>query len=142
MSLHRGPRAAAIASALGVCAALGCSDRHPTDAPAERLLISDSLASSLQLVLDDAQRRIVPGLSLLPGRARLDSAFASLRTAVDSRDRRVLESAVDSADAALATYALSSPPDASSGDQAELDVLRLVVDDARMATNGRPTPAR
>lgn len=119
---------------LAVMAAIACSDDKPV-APTTGLGIPDRGVANLELAIDDIRGRVIPALGHNVLIDDLSRALDTLTSALDERDTTALRRAINQADDALA--ALARHPRSGRIDEADIDVVWLVLANARSMTTER-----
>lgn len=119
---------AAVAAGLS----LGCESPRttaPTDgdgAAAAPLVAAAARIAASRGAIADLTTRVIPGADALAASAELNDAIAAVNRALERDDARALRRALGQADAAVLRAARTQ-----AVDPAELDVVRLALDDTR-----------
>jgi hypothetical protein len=139
-SSHGRPRGLVTCLLIG-CAVLACSDSIPTEidnqpTPAP-FALSENAARAFDQALDDVRGRILPALSAVDTPQSLAQLLDELTAGIASRDRHLLQRALNRTEAALAQLAgVEGADDGAASIATELDAIRLILVHARPLVNG------
>src|SRR4051812_2718296 len=104
-----------------------CSDKPAAPAEATDATLSPAVAARARIGVDDAIERLAPAIQRLEQKTDLRDALDRVRLAIDQRNARALERALEHAEHVLTR--LEEHDDGSL--IADLSAIRLQLDDAR-----------